>query len=203
MRSARVACLLAGMPLLLSLAQSSCLPASTDNVPSRNGQEKQQTQASPPQARSPERAEQAIARRVLHELRMLPYYSVFDWLVFRVDGYQVTLSGYTIRPTLKKDAEARVKRIEGVERVVNRIEVLPVSPHDDRLRRALYRTLYSQPSLHKYRNPPDPSIHIIVNGGHVTLEGVVLNEADKNIAGITARGVPGSFSVTNNLRTEN
>src|ERR1700674_893644 len=100
----------------------------------------------------------------------------------------------------KSDAEAAVKNIEGVTRVVNNIQVLPVSPFDDQIRWAEYRAIYSQPQLSRYAMGVVPQIHIIVNGGHVTLEGVVANEADRDVAGLSANGVPGVFSVTNNLR---
>lgn len=141
-----------------------------------------------------------ISREALHELLMLPYYSVFDNLAFRVDGDTVTLMGQVVRPTLKSDAENVIKRIEGVEKVVNNIEVLPPSPNDDRLRRAVYRSVYGFGSLSKYSWGAVPSIHIIVNRGHVTLTGAVDNETDKNMAGIRAKTVPGAFSVTNNLQ---
>lgn len=147
-------------------------------------------------------AQKNIARQVRHELRMLPYYSVFDNLEYRVQGYTVILSGQVIRPTLKSDAEARVKKIEAVEKVVNQIEVLPASFHDDRIRRATYRAVFSQAGLQKYAAQPVPPIHIIVKGGHVRLVGVVANEMDRNLAYIQARGVAGAFSVTNELRVE-
>jgi hyperosmotically inducible protein len=145
-----------------------------------------------------------ITREVRHELVMLPYYSVFDNLAYEVksDG-TVVLVGEVVRPTLKKDAEARVRKIEGVETVDNRIEVLPTSINDDRLRRASYRAIYGHSALNKYAMGAVPPIHIIVNNGRLTLEGVVLNEMDKNIAGIQANSVPGVFKVTNNLRVEN
>jgi hyperosmotically inducible protein len=149
-----------------------------------------------------EKARINLIKAVRHELVMLPYYSVFDNLSFRVDGYKVTLQGQVTRPTLKSDAERAVKQIEGVETVDNQIEVLPLSPNDDRLRRALYRAIYSQPGLDRYSLMAVPSIHIIVANGNVKLEGVVATEADKNIANITANGVSGVFSVTNNLRIE-
>ncbi|MGA2600994.1 MAG: BON domain-containing protein, partial [Bryobacteraceae bacterium] len=117
-----------------------------------------------------------------------------------VDGNVVTLSGQVTRPVLKSDAERVVKRIEGVVQVNNQIEVLPLSPHDDRLRRSLYRAIYGYGPLNRYALPVLQPIRIIVKNGHVTLEGVVDNESDKNIVNIRARGVPGSFSVTNNLR---
>ncbi len=147
-------------------------------------------------------AEQNIARKVLHELRMLPYYSVFDNLEYRVQGYTVILSGQVVRPTLKSDAEARVKKIEGVEKVVNRIEILPVSNHDDRIRRATYSAIYRNPAMERYAIQPVPPIHIIVKGGRVRLVGVVAREMDKNIAYVQARGVPGVFSVSNELHVE-
>jgi hyperosmotically inducible periplasmic protein len=143
-----------------------------------------------------------IVREVRHELIMLPYYSVFDNLAYRVDGSTVTLMGQVTRPTLKSDAERVVRKIEGVENVNNQIEVLPVSPNDDEIRRAEYRAIFSQPGLQLYSVRSVPPIHIIVKNGNVTLEGVVANEADKNIANVTANGVPGVFSVTNNLQVE-
>jgi hyperosmotically inducible periplasmic protein len=143
-----------------------------------------------------------IVREVRHELVMLPYYGVFDNLSYRVDGNVVTLMGQVTRPTLKSDAENVVKKIEGVERVVNNIEVLPLSAVDDRIRMAEYHAIYSQPSLNRYALSAVPPIHIIVSNGKVTLEGVVANEGDKNIAGIQANTVPGVFAVTNNLRVE-
>lgn len=145
------------------------------------------------------KAQERIQKEVRHELVMLPFLDVFDNLGYKVDGYNVTLVGQVTRPTLKTDAERVVKKIEGVERVDNQIEVLPVSPNDDRLRRRLYRAIYGYPSLQKYDMPVLKPIRIIVKNGNVTLEGVVDNEMDKNTANIRARGVPGSFSVTNNL----
>jgi hyperosmotically inducible protein len=143
-----------------------------------------------------------ITKEVRHELVMLPYYSVFDNLAYKVDGDTVTLVGQVTRPTLKSEAENVVKGIEGVEHVVNNIEVLPLSPMDQRIRMAEYRAIYGEPALQKYGLSAVPSIHIIVNQGRVTLEGVVDSENDKNIANIRANGVPGVFSVTNNLRVE-
>ncbi|MGH8248191.1 MAG: BON domain-containing protein [Gammaproteobacteria bacterium] len=148
------------------------------------------------------RAVQRIEKEVLHELRMLPYLGVFDNLAFKVDGYKVTLIGQVTRETLKKDAERAVKDIEGVEEVDNQIEVLPVSFNDDRLRRRLYRAIYGFGPLQKYSLGVHQSIRIIVKNGHVTLEGVVNNQGDKNIAGIRANGVSGVFSVKNNLQVE-
>lgn len=144
-----------------------------------------------------------ITREVRHELLMLPYYSVFDNLAYQVnpDG-TVVLTGQVVNATLKSDAEARVRKIEGVERVDNRIEVLPTSPNDDRLRLALFRAIYGHEALSKYAVEAVPPIHIIVKNGQVTLEGVVMNEMDKNLAGIQANSVPGVFKVTNNLRVE-
>ena len=145
------------------------------------------------------KGEDRIIREVHHELVMLPYYSVFDDLSFKVEGGNVTLLGSTVRPTLKTDAERVVKRIEGVEHVDNQIEVLPLSPNDDRLRRAVYRAIYSQPGLDAYSMRAVPTIHIIVKNGHVTLTGAVANEGDKNRAGVAANGVAGVFSVKNEL----
>jgi hyperosmotically inducible protein len=144
-----------------------------------------------------------LAKEVRHELMMLPYYSVFDDLGFRVNGGVVTLLGEVTRPTLKADAERVVKKIEGVEKVVNNIDVLPLSPDDDRIRMEAFRAIYSEPSLNiKYGYQAVPPIHIIVKNGHLTLEGVVANEMDKTLAGVRANAVPSVFSVTNNLRVE-
>jgi hyperosmotically inducible periplasmic protein len=145
------------------------------------------------------RAEQNLVREVRHQLVLLPYYSVFDNLAFKVEGDHVILEGQGTRPTLKSDAEKVVKNIEGVASVTNNIEVLPPSPMDDQLRRALYRAIYGDPSLSKYAWSAVPSIHIIVKNGNVTLEGVVDSETDKNLAGLRANSVPNVFSVKNNL----
>jgi hyperosmotically inducible periplasmic protein len=146
------------------------------------------------------RAVERIQREVRHELLMLPYLGVFDNLAYKVDGYKVTLYGQVTRPTLKSDAENVVKKIEGVEKVDNQIEVLPPSPMDDQLRRRLYRAIYGFPTLQKYSLGVQQPIRIIVKGGNATLEGVVDSEGDKNTAGIRAKGVSGVFSVTNNLQ---
>ena len=151
---------------------------------------------------STQRAEDRITREVHHELVMLPYYGVFDNLAYRVDGSKVTLLGEVTRPTLKSDAGNVVKKIEGVETVDNQIEVLPLSPNDDRVRLAAYRAIYSKAPLQRYQLSAVPPIHVIVKNGNITLEGVVANDGDKNIAEIAAKGVHGAFSVKNNLRTE-
>lgn len=143
-----------------------------------------------------------LEKEVGHELRLLPYFTVFDNLEYKIDGYNVELDGEVIRPTLKSDAENVVKKIEGVQNVINNIKVLPLSPNDDRIRQAEYRAIYSQDTLNRYAQQALPSIHIIVDGGHVTLTGVVGTEMDKNIAGIQAKSVPGVFSLTNNLQVE-
>ncbi len=143
-----------------------------------------------------------FVKEIRHELVMLPYYGVFDNLAYKVDKYTVTLMGQVTRPTLKSSAENVVKDIEGVEKVINNIEVLPLSPNDDRIRLDVYRAVYGQTALNRYALNAIPPIHIIVKNGNVTLEGVVLNSGDKNIANVTANGVSGVFSVTNNLKTE-
>ena len=149
--------------------------------------------------RSEEKYGTKLAKQVRHQLVMLPWYSVFDNLAFRIDGDKVTLLGQVTRPVLKSDAEAVVKNIEGVASVKNEIEVLPLSPMDDQLRRAEYRAIYSGPGLQRYGLGSIPAIHIIVKNGNVTLEGVVDNEMDKNLANLRANQVPNVFSVKNNL----
>ena len=143
-----------------------------------------------------------IVRQVRHELVMLPYYGVFDDLAYRVDGSTVTLFGSVTRPTLKTAAQQVVKDIEGVERVVNEIEVLPLSPNDDRIRLATYQSIYGHTALNRYALQAVPPIHIIVKNGNVKLTGVVANEGDRNIANIQARSVQGAFSVENKLVVE-
>ena len=140
-----------------------------------------------------------LYKEVRHQLVMLPWYSVFDNLAYQVDGDKVTLYGQVTRPVLKSDAEAAVKSIEGVSSVVNNIEILPPSPMDDQLRRAVYRAIYGDSGLSRYSIQAVPSIHIIVKNGNVTLEGVVDNETDKNLAYMRASQVPNVFSVKNNL----
>ena len=149
------------------------------------------------------RNQDRISREVRHELVMLPYYSVFDDLAYSVNGDTVTLYGSVSNPTLKKDAENVVKKVEGVEHVDNRINALPPSPMDDQLRVATYRAIYSRAPLQKYGWGAVPSIHIIVNNGRVTLTGVVDNQSDKDLANIAANGVPGVFGVQNNLQVAN
>ena len=145
-----------------------------------------------------------LTREIRKELVTLPYFGVFDWLEGNVqaDG-TVYLRGQVTRPTLKQDSQRRVQRIEGVSRVVNRIEVLPLSPNDDRLRRAVYRELFNSNSpLFRYGQQAVPPIHIIVRNGRLTLKGVVATESDSNFANIRARGVSGLFDVRNELRVE-
>jgi hyperosmotically inducible periplasmic protein len=147
--------------------------------------------------------ENKIIKEVRHALVTLPYYGVFDDLAFRVNGETVTLVGAVARPVLKSNAEKAVKRVEGVDKVVNNLEVLPLSPSDDQIRRAVFRAIYGDPALSdRYGFRAVPSIHIIVKNGQVTLEGVVENQMDKSIANIRANGVPNVFSVTNNLLIE-
>jgi len=148
----------------------------------------------------PAQSTDRIVREVRHQLLMLPYYNVFDDLLCSVNGYSVTLKGEVTDPTLKRDAERVVKSIEGVEAVNNQIEVLPVSTMDDQLRLRLYRAIYGFAALEKYALPVIKPIRIIVKNGHVTLEGVVDSQADKDTAGVRANGVSGVFSVTNNLK---
>jgi hyperosmotically inducible protein len=137
---------------------------------------------------------------VERELMLLPYYSVFDFLAFRVEpGGTVRLLGQVVRPTLKSDAERRVKRVAGVDQVINDIEVLPVSPTDDAIRLAVARNIYNSTALDRYGFQSQPPIHIIVKQGRVTLEGAVDSESDKTVAGLKAREINGVFEVKNNL----
>jgi hyperosmotically inducible periplasmic protein len=144
-----------------------------------------------------------LPEEVRERLVTLPFYTVFDNFQFKVDGTKVTLLGQVAKPNLKSDAEKAVKAIPGVTAVDNQLEVLPLSPADDRIRQATYRAIYSFPSLQRYALRAVPPIHIIVKNGNVTLEGAVANQADKDAAGIRAKTVSGSFSVVNNLVPDN
>jgi hyperosmotically inducible protein len=148
------------------------------------------------------KGEARIQKEVRHELVTLPFYGVFDNLAYKVEGPTVTLLGQVTRPTTKSDAEKAVKDIEGVERVVNQIEVLPLSPIDDNIRRAVFRAIYGTPGLDRYGLQAVPSIHIVVKNGNVALEGAVANGMDKILAGVKANGVSGVFSVQNNLQVD-
>jgi hyperosmotically inducible periplasmic protein len=192
--------LAAPLPLILSITIFATTIFSMPAPASAPIQDNQTTGA--PSQKSLDR----IIKEVHHELVMLPYYGVFDNLAYKVDrDGTVTLLGQVspVRgPVLKSDAEKAVKRIEGVEKVVNNIEVLPLSSNDDRIRRAAYRAIYGNSVLSQYQLRAVPPIHIIVKNGNITLEGAVAREMDKNIAGIQANGVSGAFSVTNNLIVE-
>jgi len=142
---------------------------------------------------------QPLDERVRHELNSLPFFSVFDYLTYRVDGDKVTLVGEVTRPVLKSDAETAVSRISGVARVDDQITVLPLSGFDDRIRLAELRTVYGNSVLQRYALGPYAPIRIVVKNGNVTLEGMVHSQMDKSVAGIAANSVPGVFSVTNNL----
>jgi hyperosmotically inducible protein len=147
--------------------------------------------------------ESHMIQEIRHQLVTIPYYSVFDDLGFTVNGGTVTLEGQVTQPVVKDDAVRSVKRIEGVTNVIDNIEVLPLSPNDDNIRRGVYRAIYGDANLAtRYGFRSLPSIHIIVKNGNVRLEGVVANEMDRNIAGLRANGVPGAFHVENDLRVE-
>jgi len=150
----------------------------------------------------PETTRVRLVKEIRHELVTLPYLDVFDDINFQIDGGTITLLGQVTRPTLKTEAENVVKELEGVTNVVNRIEVLPLSPNDDRLRRALYRAIYGSSTLFRYAMPVIKPIRIIVKNGNVALEGVVDTQSDKDMAGLRAKGVSGGFAVVNNLRVE-
>ena len=144
-----------------------------------------------------------LGKKIRHELVTLPYYGVFDNLAYSINGGgNVTLYGQVVRPTTRSDAEHRVRRIPGVTRVVNNIKVLPLSGVDDRIRTATYRSIARTGGLYRYLQGTNPSIHIVVDNGHVALEGVVSGSGDRTLAYMAANRVPGVFSVQNNLRIE-
>jgi hyperosmotically inducible protein len=143
---------------------------------------------------------QDLASQVRHQLVMIPYYNLFDDLNYSIDNGVVTLTGDVTNPVVRSDAERSVKRLPGVTQVINKINILPPSSMDNQIRAAEYRAIFGYSDMYRYAQGALPSIHIIVDFGHVTLIGVVDSEADKNVANIRANAVPGVFSVTNNLR---
>ncbi len=158
--------------------------------------------ATPTESNAQGLGQQQLGKSVRKELVTLPYYGVFDNLAYEIKGGTVTLYGQVVRPTTRSDAARRVAKLDGVTQVVNKIEVLPLSSFDDAIRRATYRSVFNTAGLYRYAQGANPSLHIVVNHGHVTLEGVVANEGDRRFAYMAASQVPGVFSVTNNLRTE-
>jgi hyperosmotically inducible protein len=155
--------------------------------------------ATPTAQKDSQPGKDTLQREVLHQLRMLNYYTVFDNLEFGVEGNRVILSGQVTNPDVKSEALAAVKSVPGVTDVQDNIKVLPVSNDDDRIRRAAYRLIYGDPQLTKYGFQSVQAIHIIVDNGHISLEGTVDSQADRNVAGIRANSVPGAFSSKNNL----
>jgi len=146
----------------------------------------------------------AITKKVEHNLAMLPWYGIFDDLKFQMNGSEVILSGQVTseHSQTKNDAENEVRQIPGITKVENNIQVLPLSMIDNQIRRAEYRTIFSQSDLGRYTMGANPPVRIIVANGHVTLEGTVMNQMDRDIAGLAANSVPGVFSVTNNLQID-
>lgn len=150
-------------------------------------------------ARTAELPNSTLAREIRHQILVLPFYSVFDYISFSLEGSKVTLTGHVLRHSLREQAEIEMKDIDGVTAVVNQIEVLPTSPSDDELRRAIYRALYEDPSLAHYATQNVPPVRIIVKNGAVALEGTTDSLADKNLAAARASAVPNIVSVKNNL----
>jgi hyperosmotically inducible protein len=157
----------------------------------------------PPSAKlakgEPKSEENQLSREIRHQLFVLPYYSVFDYITFTLDADKVTLSGYVLRPTLRANAEAAVKSLEGVSSVKNLIEVLPKSSTDDDFRRAVYRAVFEDSTLQRYAVPEVPIIHIILRNGEVTLEGAVSTDAEKTLASTRASSVTGISTVKNKI----
>jgi len=143
-----------------------------------------------------------LSKEVRKKLVTLPYYGVFDNLAYSINGNTVTLHGQVVRPSTKTDAARNVATIAGVARVVNNIQVLPLSSFDDSIRVRTLRTLQRTGSLYRYFIGSNPSLHIVVDRGHVTLTGVVSSNLDRQLAYMTAQQVPGTFSVTNDLRLD-
>jgi hyperosmotically inducible protein len=157
-------------------------------------------QAPPPEAALPPEAQAKIAKAINHNVIMLPYYGIFDSLSYQLQGRTVILTGEVTNPSLKPDAERAVKKVEGVDKVVNNIEILPPSPIDQQIRERVRKTIYSYGPLFKYSRDPNPPIRIIVKNSRVTLEGIVDSEGDKNLCTLRVNQISSVLSVTNNLR---
>jgi hyperosmotically inducible protein len=155
--------------------------------------------AAKPATAAPKTEESQLAHEIRHQLFVLPYYSVFDYITFTLDADKVTLTGYVLRPTLRANAEAAVKSLEGVSSVKNLIEVLPKSSTDDGFRRAVYRSIFEDSTLQRYAVPEVPVIHIILRNGEITLEGAVSTEAEKDLASTRASSVSGVSTIKNNI----
>jgi hyperosmotically inducible protein len=187
---------------IMALAFTSITSISSSAAPAPQKKKKSRLEARP--GAEGEANVAYLTKEVRKELVTLPFFGVFDWFEGKVepDG-TVYLAGQVTRPTLKKDAQRRVEKIEGVDRVINQIEVLPLSPNDDRIRQAVFRELFNFNSpLFRYGQGPNPSIHIIVSRGKLVLKGVVSTKSDRDLANIKARGVPGIFDVRNDLSFE-
>jgi len=188
---------LCGWFLTSATAQTPQPPASNQTVttpPAGSAPNQMQSEQVSPEA------QQAIAQKVIHAIVMLPYYGVYDNIGFRLQGRTVILQGQVLRSSLKPDAERAVKKVEGVDKVVNNIEVLPPGPMDQRIREQVRQAIYGYGPLFKYANMPNPPIRIIVKNARVTLTGVVDTETDKGLCTIRANQVGDVLSVTNNLR---
>jgi hyperosmotically inducible protein len=152
-----------------------------------------------PAGGEPKIEESQLSGEIRHQLRVLPFYSVFDYITFTLDGGKVTLTGFVLRPTLKANAEAAVRSLEGVSSVNNHVEVLPKSAADDDSRRAVYRAIFEDSILQRYAASEVPVIHIVLRNGEVTLEGMIASDAEKNLASTRASSVAGISSVKNDL----
>jgi len=161
-----------------------------------------QTKAAGGQSATDRKDTPSLARQIRHQIAELPFYSEFDFITFTLDGRKVTLSGQVLRPSLKKHAEAAIKSLEGVEGVINEIEVLPISAPDNELRRTVYRAIYEDPVLAAYAVQAVPPIHIIVKNGNVVLEGRVKSAADKSLAAQRAGSAANVAAVKNNLQVQ-
>ncbi len=158
-----------------------------------------QTPSSPKPPKQEVKVENTLAHEVRHQLQEVPYYSVFDYMSFSLNGNNVTLTGQVHRPTLRAHAETAVRSLEGVGTVVNNIEVIPATPEDHELSRNIYRVIFEDAILQKYAVTAVPSIHIVVKSSAVSLEGTVNSDADRTLAGNLAGKVPNILSLRNNL----
>jgi hyperosmotically inducible protein len=179
---------------ILFLSSAFAQAPQADQPPAGAAQNQMQSQELSPEAQG------ALAQKVIHAIVMLPYYGVYDNIGFKMNGRTVTLTGQVLRSSLKPDAEHAVKKVEGVDKVINEIQVLPPGRIDQRIREQVREAIYGYGPLFKYANLPNPPIRIIVQNARLTLTGVVDNETDKNLCTMRANQVSDVLSVTNNLR---
>ena len=148
-----------------------------------------------------ERKDFQVAKDIATAVQRYAQFTIFDDVNANVLDGVVTLTGKVTMPFKRNDLEQRVSKLPGVVKVDNRIEVLPASKFDDELRQGIANAIYGNATFSRYANQVNPPIHIIVDGGRVTLEGVVNSNIDRMLARSIASSF-NAFSVTSNLKTD-